>query len=298
MTAHIIDGKALAASVRATIAAATPALTAALGRPPGLTVVLVGHDPASDVYVRMKGNAARELGFRSEEIRLPESTSERELLDRVGQLNADKSVDGILVQLPLPKHIRTEAVLDTLDPAKDVDGLTPISAGLLASGRDCLVPCTPQGVMLLIRQVMSDMTGMKALVLGRSILVGKPVAQLLLNANATVTIAHSKSRDLPGLVASADILVAAVGKAHLVDGAWVKPGAVAIDVGTNRIVGDGRARLTGDIDFETAKFRASAITPVPGGVGPMTVACLLRNTYIAAARKAGARAAGLVSQLG
>lgn len=297
MTAQIIDGKALAVSVRATIAAATPALTVALGRPPGLTVVLVGHDPASDVYVRMKGSAAREIGFRSEEIRLPESTSERELLDRIGQLNGDRSVDGILVQLPLPKHIRTEAVLDMLDPDKDVDGLTPMNAGLLASGREGLVPCTPQGVMMLIQQVATDLTGLKALVLGRSLLVGKPVAQLLLNANATVTIAHSKSGDLPGLVSSADILVAAVGKAHLVEGNWIRPGAVAIDVGTNRIVAGGKARLTGDIDFETAKTRARAITPVPGGVGPMTVACLLRNTFIAAARRAGARAAELVSQL-
>jgi methylenetetrahydrofolate dehydrogenase (NADP+)/methenyltetrahydrofolate cyclohydrolase len=253
-----------------------------------LTVVLAGDDPASHVYVRNKGIAAKEVGFASDEVRLPATVSQSELLSAVARLNAEPSVDGILVQLPLPAHLSADAVLDALDPAKDVDGLTPTSAGLLASGRTALVPCTPQGCLLLIQDQGRALSGLNAVVLGRSILVGKPVAQLLLAENCTVTIAHSRSQDLQGLTRRADILVAAVGKPGLVRGDWIKPGAVVIDVGINRIEGpDGKTRLTGDVDFEPASRVAGALTPVPGGVGPMTIACLLRNTLLAAARRAG-----------
>ncbi len=288
MSARIIDGKAIAARLRERIAGETAQLKAAHGLVPGLAVVLVGNDPASDVYVRSKGNDARECGFAAREFRLPEETSEADVLARVHALNADSSVHGILVQFPVPAHIRQDAILDAIDPAKDVDGLTPTSAGLLASGRAKLVSCTPLGVMILIRETLGDITGADAVVIGRSILVGKPMAQLLLAANATVTIAHSRTRDLPALARRADILVAALGKAHFVKGDWIKPGACVIDVGTTRIdLGEGRTKLAGDVDFAAAREIAGAITPVPGGVGPMTRACLMRNTVVAAALQEG-----------
>jgi methylenetetrahydrofolate dehydrogenase (NADP+)/methenyltetrahydrofolate cyclohydrolase len=250
--------------------------------------LLVGNDPASDVYVRSKGNDARECGFDAREFRLPEETPEAEVLSRLRALNADPAVHGILVQFPVPGHIRQDAILDCIDPAKDVDGLTPTSAGLLASGRAKLVSCTPLGVMILIHDTLGDIGGAEALVIGRSILVGKPMAQLLLAANATVTVAHSRTRDLPALARRADILVAALGKAQFVKGDWIKRGACVIDVGTTRIdLGDGRTRLVGDVDFAAAREIAGAITPVPGGVGPMTRACLMRNTLVAAALQAG-----------
>jgi methylenetetrahydrofolate dehydrogenase (NADP+)/methenyltetrahydrofolate cyclohydrolase len=238
--------------------------------------------------VRSKGNDARECGFNALEFRLPQSVSETEVLSRVKALNADPSVHGILVQFPTPPQIRQEAVLDTIDPAKDVDGLTPASAGLLASGRRGLVSCTPLGVMMLIRDTLGDIAGADALVIGRSLLVGKPVAQLLLAANATVTIAHSKTRDLAALARRADIIVAALGKAQFVKGDWIKPGACVIDVGTTRIdLGSGKTKLLGDVDFVEAAKVAGSITPVPGGVGPMTRACLMRNTLAAALMRAG-----------
>jgi methylenetetrahydrofolate dehydrogenase (NADP+)/methenyltetrahydrofolate cyclohydrolase len=289
VSATIIDGKAAAAKLRARVADETARLKSAHGVVPGLAVVLVGNDPASDVYVRSKGNDARECGFEAREFRLPEVTSEAELLARVRALNDDRSVHGILVQFPLPVHIRQEAILDAIDPTKDVDGLTPASAGLLASGRAKLVSCTPLGVMILLRETLGDLSGAEALVIGRSILVGKPMAQLLLAKNATVTTAHSRTRDLPGHARRADILVAALGKAQFVKGDWIKPGAAVIDVGTTRIdLGEGRTRLVGDVDFQAAREIAGAITPVPGGVGPMTRACLMRNTLVAAALQAGA----------
>lgn len=286
--AKLIDGKGFAAGLRGRIKSATDAFVAQSGRRPGLTVVLVGDDPASHVYVKNKGIAAREVGFDSQEVRLPASTSQSELLAIVRRLNADPSVDGILVQFPLPGSLSQEAVLDTLDPAKDVDGLTPLNTGLLASGRAGLVPCTPLGCLMLIRDQGVKLSGLNALVIGRSILVGKPVAQLLLAENCTVTLAHSRSTNLAELSRSADILVAAVGRAHLVKADWVKPGAIVIDVGMNRIEGpDGKTKLTGDVAFDEVAPVAAAITPVPGGVGPMTIACLLRNTLIAAARQTG-----------
>ena len=288
MSATIIDGKAAAAKLRARIAEETARLKAGHGVVPGLAVVLVGNDPASDIYVRSKGKDARECGFEAREFRLPETTSEAEALARVRDLNADPSVHGILVQFPVPPQIRQHAILDAIDPAKDVDGLTPMSAGLLASGRARLVSCTPLGVMMLIGETLGDVSGADALVIGRSILVGKPMAQLLLAANATVTIAHSRSRDLPGLARRADILVAALGKAQFVKGDWIKPSACVIDVGTTRIdLGDGRTKLVGDVDFTAAQEVAGAITPVPGGVGPMTRACLMRNTLVAASLQTG-----------
>lgn len=288
MSATIIDGKATAARLRARIAEETARLRTAHGLKPGLAVVLVGNDPASDVYVRSKGNDARECGFDAREFRLPEETPERDVLARVRELNADPSVHGILVQFPVPAQIRQDAILDCIDPAKDVDGLTPTSAGLLASGRAKLVSCTPLGVMMLIRDALGGIGGADALIIGRSILVGKPMAQLLLAANATVTVAHSRTRDLPGLARRADILVAALGKAQFVKGDWIKPGACVIDVGTTRIdLGEGRTKLVGDVDFPAAREVAGAITPVPGGVGPMTRACLMRNTLVAAALQAG-----------
>jgi methylenetetrahydrofolate dehydrogenase (NADP+) / methenyltetrahydrofolate cyclohydrolase len=287
--ARLIDGKAFAAGLRGRIKTATDGFVAHGGRRPGLTVVLVGDDPASHVYVKNKGIAAREVGFDSHEIRLPAATPLSDLLATIRRLNADPSVHGILVQFPLPGHLSQEAVLDTLDPAKDVDGLTPLNTGLLASGRPGLVPCTPQGCLMLIQDQGVKLSGLNALVIGRSILVGKPVAQLLLAENCTVTVAHSRSADLAGLSRKADVLVAAVGRAHLVRGDWVKPGAIVIDVGMNRIDGpDGKSKLTGDVAFDEADRIAAAITPVPGGVGPMTIACLLRNTLLAAARQTGA----------
>ena len=287
MTATIIDGKAFAAGLRARIAVEAARLESEHGLVPGLAVMLVGDDPASDVYVRSKGNDARECGFHALEFRLPANTREAEVLERIQVLNEDPTVHGILVQFPVPAQIRQDAVLDTIDPAKDVDGLTPTSAGLLASGRARLVSCTPLGVMMLIRDTLGDVSGRDALVIGRSILVGKPMVQLLLADNATVTVAHSRTRDLPALARRADILVAALGKAQFVKGDWIKPGACVIDVGTTRRdLGDGRTKLLGDVDFDAAREVAGAITPVPGGVGPMTRACLMRNTLVAAALQA------------
>jgi len=288
MTASIIDGKAHAAVLRAKLISETARLRGQQGLVPGLATVLVGDDPASQVYVRNKNKTAEALGFHSVHIHLPATAREAEVLAEVRTLNADPRVHGILVQLPLPKHIREQAVLDALDPAKDVDALTPVNAGLLLSGRAHLVSCTPMGVMILLRATLGDIAGLEALVIGRSLLFGKPAAQLLLAANATVTMAHSRSRDLPSLCRRADILVAAIGKPEFVCGDWVKPGATVIDVGINRIDGsDGKARLVGDVAYQEAAEIAAHITPVPGGVGAMTIICLMRNTLIAAAMQAG-----------
>jgi methylenetetrahydrofolate dehydrogenase (NADP+)/methenyltetrahydrofolate cyclohydrolase len=288
MTAIVIDGKASAAKLREKIAAEAARLKAAHGLTPGLATVLVGNDPASEVYVRNKGKTAEALGFKSVHIALPADTSQETLLARVRDLNADKSVHGILVQLPLPKGLDESSVLDTLDPAKDVDALTPTNAGLLLSGRAHLVSCTPAGVMLLLKEYAGDIAGKDVLVIGRSLLFGKPAAQLLLAANATVTMAHSRSRDLPAIARRADILVAAIGKPEMVKADWIKPGAVVIDVGINRVeAGEGKTRLVGDVDYKAAKDVAGAITPVPGGVGAMTIVCLMQNTLIAACHQNG-----------
>ncbi len=276
--ARIIDGKATAAALRAEIGREVAAIRAARGIVPGLHVVLVGEDPASKVYVASKEKLAVEVGMNSVAHRLPAETTEAELLAKLAALNADDAVDGILVQLPLPKHIDTGRIIDAIDPAKDVDGLHPINAGLLAGGKNGLVPCTPLGCMLLLKQALPSLSGLDAVVLGRSELVGRPVAQLLLQADCTVTIAHSRTRDLPGVVRRADIVIAAVGRPRMVKGDWIKPGATVIDVGINRLP-DGK--LTGDVDFAEAVTVAGAITPVPGGVGPMTIACLLKNTLTA-----------------
>ena len=287
MSATIIDGKVHAAVLRAELTAETARLKAEHGLIPGLATVLVGDDQASHVYVANKNKTAEAIGFKSVHVHLPANASEKDVLDRVRQLNADPSVHGILVQLPLPKHIREDAVLDTLDPAKDVDALTPANAGLLLSGRAKLVSCTPMGVMILLKNTLGDIAGKDALVIGRSLLFGKPAAQLLLAANATVTMAHSRSRDLPGLCRRADILVAAIGKPEFVKGDWVKPGACVIDVGINRVdAGDGKTKLVGDVAYDEAKETAGFITPVPGGVGAMTIICLMRNTLIAAMAQA------------
>ncbi len=286
----MIDGKAFAAGLRARIAEAVPAFTSATGRVPGLAVVLVGDDAASAVYVASKGKATVAAGMASFEHRLPADTKQEDLIALVRQLNADESVDGILVQLPLPKHLDEQAVVDAINPDKDVDGLTPISTGRLALGLPGLVPCTPLGSLMLLKDHIGDLSGKDAIVIGRSILVGKPMAQLLLAENCTVTIAHSRTRDLKARVQQADIVVAAVGRAEMVKGDWLKPGAVVIDVGINRLEpaeGETKSRLVGDVDYESALELASAITPVPGGVGPMTIACLLRNTLVAAHRRAG-----------
>ncbi|WP_089174101.1 bifunctional methylenetetrahydrofolate dehydrogenase/methenyltetrahydrofolate cyclohydrolase FolD [Bosea sp. AS-1] len=276
--ARIIDGKATAAALRAEIGREVAAIKAARGIVPGLHVVLVGEDPASKVYVASKEKLAVEVGMNSVAHRLPAETTEAELLAKLAELNADDSVDGILVQLPLPKHINTGRIIDAIDPAKDVDGLHPINAGLLAGGKNGLVPCTPLGCMLLLKQALPSLSGLDAVVIGRSELVGRPVAQLLLQADCTVTIAHSRTRDLPGVVKRADIVVAAVGRPRMVKGDWIRPGATVIDVGINRMP-DGK--LAGDVDFAEAVKVAGAITPVPGGVGPMTIACLLKNTLAA-----------------
>jgi methylenetetrahydrofolate dehydrogenase (NADP+)/methenyltetrahydrofolate cyclohydrolase len=288
MIATMIDGKASAAKLRERIAAEAARLKSAHGLVPGLATVLVGHDPASEVYVRNKGKTAEGLGFKSVHIALPADTSQETLLAKVRDLNADKSVHGILVQLPLPGGLDETSVLDTLDPAKDVDALTPTNAGLLLSGRAHLVSCTPAGVMLLLKEYVGDIAGKDVLVIGRSLLFGKPAAQLLLAANATVTMAHSRSRDLPAIARRADILVAAIGKPEMVKAGWIKPGAVVIDVGINRVdAGDGKTKLVGDVDYHAAKEIAGAITPVPGGVGAMTIVCLMRNTLIAACAQNG-----------
>jgi methylenetetrahydrofolate dehydrogenase (NADP+)/methenyltetrahydrofolate cyclohydrolase len=287
VSASIIDGKLHAAALRARLAEETARLKAEHGLVPGLATVLVGDDPASEVYVRSKNKTAEALGFKSVHRHLPTTASEAEVLVEVRALNADKSVHGILVQLPLPKQIHEEAVLNALDPAKDVDALTPTNAGLLLSGRAKLVSCTPTGVMILLKETLGEIAGLEALVIGRSLLFGKPAAQLLLAANATVTMAHSKTRDLPTLARRADILVAAIGRPHYVKGDWVKPGATVIDVGINRVdAGEGKTKLVGDVDYEAAAKVARFITPVPGGVGAMTIVCLMRNTLIAAVSQA------------
>jgi methylenetetrahydrofolate dehydrogenase (NADP+)/methenyltetrahydrofolate cyclohydrolase len=285
---RLIDGKAEAAVLRARIAAAAAELKAQHGVVPGLAAVLVGDDPASQIYIRSKAKASREVGLASSEHRLPASTSESELLALVGRLNGDAAVDGILVQLPLPPQIAGERVIAAIDPARDVDGFHPENVGRLWSGGAALVPCTPYGCLLLLRAAPGSLAGSDAVVLGRSNIVGKPLAALLLKENCTVTIAHSRSRDLSAIARRADILIAAVGRAGLVRGSWIKPGATVIDVGINRITeADGKSRLVGDVAFAEAQGVAAAITPVPGGVGPMTIACLLRNTLIAACRRRG-----------
>ena len=292
MTAQIIDGKAFAETVRARVARQAAALKERHGLVPGLAVVLVGEDPASQVYVRNKGRATHEAGLNSFEHKLPAETPEAELLALVGRLNADPAVHGILVQLPLPKAIREAAVLDAIDPDKDVDGFHVVNAGRLATGGPALVPCTPLGCLMMLKERLGDLSGKRAVVVGRSNIVGKPMAQLLLRESCTVTIAHSRTRDLPDECRRADILVAAVGKPEMIRGDWVKPGATVIDVGINRVPAPRpddpqRTRLVGDVAFAEAAKIAGAITPVPGGVGPMTIACLLSNTIAAACRQKG-----------
>ncbi|MDM7956844.1 bifunctional methylenetetrahydrofolate dehydrogenase/methenyltetrahydrofolate cyclohydrolase FolD [Blastomonas sp.] len=289
ISAKTIDGKAFAAGLRARLAAIVPAFVEQAGRAPGLAVVLVGEDPASQVYVRSKHRATVEAGMLSFEHRLPADTSQQALLDLVAALNADDAVDGILVQLPLPGHIDDKAVLAAIDPAKDVDGFHVVNAGKLAVGEEALVPCTPLGSLMLLQDTLGDLSGLHAVVIGRSNIVGKPMAQLLLQQSCTLTIAHSRTKDLPAIVRLADIVVAAVGRPEMVRGDWIKPGATVIDVGINRVPGSeaGKTRLVGDCAYDECAAIAGAITPVPGGVGPMTIACLLRNTLVAAHRRAG-----------
>ncbi len=285
MTARIIDGKAFAAGLQLRIKARVTDLKARTGETPGLAVVLVGEDPASQVYVRNKGQQTREVGMNSFEHRLAVDTSEADLLDLVAKLNDDPAVHGILVQLPLPRHMDEQKVIAAIDPKKDVDGFHVVNAGLLATGGQGLVPCTPWGCLMLLKDTLGDLTGLKAVVVGRSNIVGKPMAQLLVRESCTVTIAHSKTRDLAAECRQADILVAAVGRPEMIRGDWIKPGATVIDVGINRIpVEDGKTRLIGDVCYAEALGVAGAITPVPGGVGPMTIACLLDNTLTAAER--------------
>ncbi len=289
MTAKIIDGKAYADGLRTRIAEAVVRFNAQAGRVPGLAVVLVGEDPASTVYVRNKAKQTAEVGMKSFEHRLPADTPQAELIALINLLNADPEVDGILVQLPLPKPLNESAVVSAIDPEKDVDGLHVVNAGRLASGLPGLVSCTPLGSMMLICDALGDdLSGKSAVVIGRSILVGKPVAQLLLAANCTVTMAHSRTVDLPDVVRRADIVVAAVGRPEMVKSDWIKPGACIIDVGINRVpAADGKTRLVGDVTFDEVRAIAGSITPVPGGVGPMTIACLLYNTLQAARMRAG-----------
>ncbi len=295
-SARIIDGKAIAAEMRESIAAAAAALKRDHGVVPTLAAVLVGDDPASHVYVRAKTRQAEDAGLRTTQRLLPADTSEAHILDLIASLGGDDSVDAILVQLPLPAHVDKEKVLASLDPAKDVDGFHPVNVGRLWSEGDGMVPCTPHGCMTLLRRTIGDVAGKNAVVIGRSNIVGKPLAALLLRANATVTLAHSKSGDLSRRCRDADILIAAVGRPHMVQGDWIKPGAAVVDVGINRIPdpdggvkadGTTKTRIVGDVDFEAAQKIAGWITPVPGGVGPMTIACLMRNTVIAACRRRG-----------
>ncbi len=285
----IIDGKAYAATLRGKVADGVAAFVKSTGRKPGLAVVLVGEDPASSVYVRNKGRMTVEAGMESLEFKLPASIGEEELLDLVEELNADDRVDGILVQLPLPGHIDESAVIGAIDPAKDVDGFHVVNSGRLATGQEALVPCTPLGCIMLLKDELGDLSGMEAVVVGRSNIVGKPMAQLLLAENCTVTIAHSRTRDLASVVHRADIVVAAVGRPEMVKGEWIRPGATVIDVGINRVTDteDGKSRIVGDVATAEALAHVRAITPVPGGVGPMTIAVLLRNTLVAAHARAG-----------
>ncbi len=288
MSAKIIDGKAFATNLRAKVAAEAARMKAEHNLVPGLATVLVGNDPASEIYVRNKGKVAEAIGFKSFHYSLPADSSEAEVLARVRALNDDPAVHGILVQMPLPKQVREAAVLDLLDPRKDVDALTATNAGLLVGGRAKLVSCTPTGMMMLLKEYVGDIAGMNALVIGRSLLFGTPAAQVLWAANATVTMAHSKTRDLPAVARRADILVAAIGKPLFVKGDWVKPGAAVIDVGINRLdLDDGKTKIIGDVDYDAAIKHAGAITPVPGGVGAMTIVCLMRNTLIAARMQTG-----------
>ena len=282
MRADIIDGKAFAATIRAEVARDAALFREKTGIQPGLAVVLVGNDPASEVYVRNKGIQAKEAGFASLEYKLPADTTQEALLAKVAELNADPQVHGILVQLPLPKHLDADAVLNAITPDKDVDGFHPVNVGRLWTGNPVSIPCTPLGCSLILRDRLGDLAGKRAIVIGRSNIVGKPMVALLLAANATVTVAHSRSPDLPALCREADIVVAAVGKAQLVKGDWLKPGAIVLDVGINRITEGDKTRLVGDVDFASAVETAGAITPVPGGIGPMTIACLLRNTLACA----------------
>jgi len=283
VTATLIDGKGFAEQLRARVAEAVPGFVERTRRKPGLATVLVGDDPASQVYVRSKNKATLAAGMESFEHRLPDDTSQKTLLTLVGDLNRDEGVDGILVQLPLPPHIDDKAVINAIDPAKDVDGFHVENAGRLAVGEEGLVPCTPLGCLMLLKHRLGDLAGLDAVVVGRSNIVGKPMAQLLLRESCTVTIAHSRTRDLPSVVGRADILVAAIGRPAMIRGEWLKPGATVIDVGINRVDG----QLVGDVDFAGAAEVVGAITPVPGGVGPMTIAVLLRNTLVAAHRRAG-----------
>ena len=287
MTAKVIDGKAFAAKVRGQVAEHVARLKAEHGLTPGLAVVLVGEDPASQVYVSSKGKSTVEVGMASYEHKLDRETSEADLLALIDRLNRDPKVHGILVQLPLPKHLDSDLVINAIDPAKDVDGFHISNVGLLGTGQKSMVPCTPLGCLMMLRDHLGSLAGLNAVVVGRSNIVGKPMAQLLLGDSATVTIAHSKTRDLPGTCRQADILVAAVGRPEMIPGDWVKPGATVIDVGINRIEKDGKTRLVGDVHYESAARVAGAITPVPGGVGPMTIACLLANTLTAACRANG-----------
>ena len=289
-----IDGKAFSVALVDRVAAAAARLEASQGVKPGLAVVIVGEDPASQIYVRNKGETTLRAGMRSDTHRLAETTSQDELLAMIAQLNDDPGIHGILVQLPLPKHIDSSVVLDAIDPDKDVDGFHVVNAGRLAVGLPGLVPCTPLGSLMLLKDQLGDLTGLNAVIVGRSNIVGKPMAQLLLGESCTVTIAHSKTRDLPALCRTADILVAAVGRPEMIKGDWIKPGATVIDVGINRVpsadpvkAAEGKTRVVGDVAFKEAVEVAGRITPVPGGVGPMTIACLLANTYSAACRSIG-----------
>ena len=287
MTATIIDGKAFAATVRGKVGEHVTRLKADHGITPGLAVVLVGEDPASQVYVRSKGKMTLEVGMKSVEHKLDVGTSEADLLALIDQLNNDDSIHGILVQLPLPKHLDEDLVINSIDPAKDVDGFHISNVGLLGTGQKSMVPCTPLGCLMMLREHHGSLSGMNAVVIGRSNIVGKPMAQLLLGDSCTVTIAHSRTKDLPEVVRRADIVVAAVGRPEMVPGDWIAKGATVIDVGINRIERDGKNKLVGDVDFASASAVAGAITPVPGGVGPMTIACLLANTVTACCRANG-----------
>jgi len=292
--ASLIDGKAFSQTLVERVAAAAARLESTHGVKPGLAVVIVGEDPASQLYVRNKGETTLKAGMRSDTHRLPVETTQDELLALIAQLNADAGIHGILVQLPLPKHIDSSAVLDAISPDKDVDGFHVVNAGRLAVGLPGMIPCTPLGSLMLLKDQLGDLSGLNAVIVGRSNIVGKPMAQLLLGESCTVTIAHSRTRDLPALCRTADILVAAVGRPEMIKGDWIKPGAAVIDVGINRVpsrdpvkAAEGKTRVVGDVDFNEAVEVAGRITPVPGGVGPMTIACLLANTYTAACRAAG-----------